>query len=323
MSTSEELRESDAASVEETLATFAAQFGGAPDVIASAAARVNLIGEHTDYNGGEVLPIAIARRTYVAARVRDGDSWRAASQTQAGVGEFARTSPQRSGSWWDYVAGVVAKLGETGVALPACDVAVCSDVPAGAGLSSSAALEVAAAVAFTSLVGAPQDHRALALLSQRAEVEFVGVNSGIMDQFASALGQQGHALHVWCDTAEFEHVAMRDAVLIFDTGVERSLRGSAFNDRRAECEQALALLRKVEPGLATLAAAAAELVRAAGLPDVLMRRALHVSEETRRVQTTVATLRSQGHPSGELLLASHASLRDNYECSTAELDWFV
>jgi galactokinase len=323
MSTSEELRESESADITETLSVFAAQFGGRPDVIASSAARVNLVGEHTDYNGGEVLPIAIARRTYVAVRARAGDSWRAASQTQRDVGEFSGTAPARSGSWWDYVAGVVAKLREGGVTLPACDIAVCSDVPAGAGLSSSAALEVAAAVALTSLVGAPGDLRELALLSQRAEVEFVGVNSGIMDQFASALGREAHALHVWCDRAEYEHVPMRDAVLIFDTGVPRSLRGSAYNERRAECEQALTLLRSIEPELPTLAAASPELVRRAGLPDVLMRRALHVSEETRRVQTMVDALRRGGQPSGELLLASHASLRDNYECSTPELDWFV
>ena len=323
MSTSEELRESDAASVEETLATFAAQFGGRPDVIASAAARVNLIGEHTDYNGGEVLPIAIARRTFVAVRARQGDTWRAASDTQDGMGEFGRVAPAKSGQWWDYVAGVASELATSGVELPACDVAACSDVPAGAGLSSSAALEVAAAVALTALVRAPQDLTQLALLSQRAEVGFVGVNSGIMDQFASALGREGHALHVWCDRAEFEHVPMRDAVLIFDTGVPRSLRSSAFNERRAECEQALSMLRAIEPGLPHLAAATPELVRRAALPDVLHRRALHVTEETRRVGTMVESLKAGAAPSGELLLASHASLRDLYECSSPELDWFV
>jgi galactokinase len=202
-------------------------------------------------------------------------------------------------------------------------VAVWSDVPAGAGLSSSAALEVATAVALQALVGGALSLDELALLSQRAENEYVGVNSGIMDQFASALGRRGEALHLWCDTARWEHIPMGDAVLIFDTAVPRSLRGSAFNERRAECEAALQRLRVLQPSLPHLAAATPELVREARLPDPLDRRALHVVEETRRVGALVAALRAGGSPPGELLLASHASLRDQYECSSPELDWFV
>ena len=211
------------------------RFAAEPAVVASAAGRVNLIGEHTDYNGGEVLPIAIARRTIVAVRPNGREEWRAASATEDVAGAFP-AEPSRVGAWWDYVAGVVTMLRQVGVAVPPCDLAVWSDVPAGAGLSSSAALEVATAVALTRLVGAEMALDQLALLAQRAEVEYVGVNSGIMDQFASALGRPGEALHVWCDTATYEQIPMRDAVLIFDTAVPRSLRSSQFNTRRAECE---------------------------------------------------------------------------------------
>ncbi|MFL5576137.1 MAG: galactokinase [Gemmatimonadaceae bacterium] len=305
-------------------ALFAREFGREPAVVASAAARVNLIGEHTDYNGGEVLPIAIARRLWVAmAPARDGARSRAVSATEGARGSFDATGPGRAGAWWDYVAGTVGELRAAGVALPQVDLAVWSDVPPGAGLSSSAALEVATGVAAVTLVGAPTPPAEIALLGQRAESRFVGVAVGIMDQFASALGRRGHALHLWCDTAETEQVPMRDAVLIFDTAVPRSLRGSAFNTRREECERALALLRRRDPALRDLAHAEPAEVRAAGLPDVLARRALHVSEETRRVGAAVAAMKGGGSPPGELLLASHASLRDLYECSSPELDWFV
>ena len=313
---------------------FAARFGGAPAVVASAPGRVNLIGEHTDYNGGEVLPIAIDRRTYVALRPNGGTVSRLASATEPRTGEFDVRRPNRAGGWWDYVAGVAADLAERGTTVPPCDIAVWSDVPAGAGLSSSAALSVATAIALDTLAGrvpptpagASLDGgvaRDAALVAYRAESGFVGVAVGIMDQFASALGRRDEALHLWCDTAEFEHVPMREAVMIFDTAVPRSLRSSAFNTRRGECEAALAALRVADPALESLAAATPEAVRDARLPAPLDRRARHVVSETRRVQQAVAELRAEQPLDGELLLASHSSLRDDYECSSPELDWFV
>ncbi|GLC27410.1 galactokinase [Roseisolibacter agri] len=302
---------------------FAEAFGGEPAVIASAAGRVNLIGEHTDYNGGEVLPIAIDRRTVVAVRPNRGPEWRAVSASETTRGRFDPAPRERAGAWWDYLAGVVSELAAAGVTLPTCDVAVWSDVPAGAGLSSSAALEVAFALAASALAGASREMEPLALLAQRAEVGFVGVNSGIMDQFASALGRVDHAVHVWCDTARWERLPMSESVLIFDTAVPRSLRSSAFNTRRAECDAALAALRALQPELPHLAAATPALLERAALPDPLDRRARHVVEETARVGQTVALLRDGGALPGDLLNASHASLRDLYECSSPELDWFV
>lgn len=302
--------------------TFADAFRGAPAVIASAPGRVNLIGEHTDYNGGEVLPIAIDRRTVVALRPNGTTEWRAASTTEGTRGRFERPF-ERVGAWWDYLAGVAWALDAAGTVTPACDVAVWSDVPAGAGLSSSAALEVAAASAAVALAGGERPLDDLALLSQKAETQFVGVQSGIMDQFASALGRAGEALHVWCDTARFEQLPMTDAVLIVDTAVPRSLRGSAFNTRRAECDAAVAALRVFEPGLPNLAAATPALLERAQLPDPLDRRALHVVSEIARVHEVVDALRAGSPPPGAALLASHASLRDLYECSSPELDWVV
>jgi galactokinase len=309
---------------------FAASFGGAPAVVASAPGRVNLIGEHTDYNGGEVLPIAIGRRTYVAARRNDSATTRLVSATQGSAGAYEAASPARSGGWWDYVAGVAADAAAQGAAVPGCDVAVWSDVPTGAGLSSSAALSVASSLALGAVAGGPPGEplpadtaRDAALAAFRAETGFVGVAVGIMDQFASALGRDGEALHLWCETADFEHVPMREAVLIFDTAVPRSLRSSAFNTRRAECERALEALRRTVPGLASLAAATPEQVEAAQLPAPLGARARHVATETRRVRAAVADLKAGRPLDGGLLLASHASLRDDYECSSPELDWFV
>jgi len=310
---------------------FQQRFGRAPDVVASAPGRVNLIGEHTDYNGGEVLPIGIERRTWVAVSVdRNARSsvLRAVSSSETNGGEASLAHPKRSERWWDYITGVAAPL----VAAPlggdaprpvAIDAAVVSDVPAGSGLSSSAALEVAASLAISTALGAPLPLREAAMTAWRAETEFVGVACGIMDQFASALSRKGHALHLNCDTIATDDAPFGDAVLIIDSAVRRSLRHSEFNQRRAECEQALALLRQRWPALRTLAEATPEQVAEAALPDPLGRRAIHVSRETRRVREAVAMLRAGRPLSGQLLLDSHESLRDLYECSRAELDWLV
>jgi galactokinase len=169
----------------------------------------------------------------------------------------------------------------------------------------------------------PIELREAAMLAWRAETGFVGVACGIMDQFASALCRPGEALHVECDTARYDFAPFGDALLIFDTAIPRSLRTSRYNERRAECEEALRLLRQRWPKLSTLAAAEPEQVIEAQLPAPLHGRALHVSRETRRVRDAVAALRAGGRISRELLVGSHESLRDLYECSRPELDWVV
>ncbi|HMI54705.1 MAG TPA: galactokinase, partial [Gemmatimonadaceae bacterium] len=285
--------------------------------------RVNLIGEHTDYNGGQVLPLAIDQRTYVAIRACPQAVTSRIVSDKATPTEFNVHRVAATGKWWDYMSGVCAALEVGGLRLPQFEAVVLSDVPSGSGLSSSAALEVATAIALTTLVADSSTLKQLALLSWRIETQFVGVACGVMDQFASALCQEGHALHLWCDTLETEQVPMTDAVLIFDTASPRSLRASEFNQRRAECEEALAALRRANPGLPNLAAAHPEEIRSARLPPTLAKRALHVSEENKRVEEVVVFLMRSGSVPGHLLYESHESLRDNYECSTPELDWFV
>jgi galactokinase len=292
-------------------------------VLTSAPGRVNLIGEHTDYNGGQVLPIAIAQRTWVAVRRTSSAEGRAVSAAFDGPGKWEADSPKRTGEWWDYVSGVTRAFAIRGTPVGPVEIAVASDVPAGAGLSSSAAVEVAAAMAVATLVRAEVSRLDCALLGHEVETQFVGVASGIMDQFASALSEKAHALHLYCDTEEFEQVPMSQAVLIFDTAVPRSLRNSDFNRRQTECARALELLRSKKPELDSLAAATPDDVREANLPAPLDKRAMHVSTETRRVEQAVAALRVTGTIPGALLYESHESLRALYECSTPELDWFV
>ena len=308
---------------DELRALFRARFNAQPEIIASAPGRVNIIGEHTDYNGGQVLPIAIDRRTYVALRVAQGNRSRVFSQAEARAGEFDAQAPDRAGAWWDYMAGVCAEITSDGIVPPQFDAVVASDVPIGAGLSSSAALEVATGLGLSALAKQSLDKKDLALVGWRAENQFVGVNSGVMDQFASALCEPRRALHVWCDTLDTESVPMEECVLIFDTATTRSLRGSQFNTRRSECEEAFRLLKSKFPELNNLADASVTEVEDADLPDILERRALHVSEENGRVGTVVRELHANGRVPGRMLYDSHESLRNQYECSTPQLDWFV
>ncbi len=304
-------------------ALFDHHFGGEPTVVASAGGRVNLIGEHMDYNGGEALPIAIQQRTYVAARPCAGTRSQVVSAGHTDRGSFDAVSPERSGAWWDYVAGVALELRLAGRAAVAADIAIWSEIPTGAGLSSSAALEVASGWALLGLGSEEMSDEAVALTAWRAEVEFVGMPCGIMDQFAIALAREGEALHLECDRARWSHVPMTDPVLIFDTGVARALRGSAYAQRRAECAEAFALLKRPYPELPRLAAATTQMLDAVTLPAPIDRRARHVVTENERVRAVVAALRDGMPISGALLSASHRSLRDDFECSTPELDWFV
>ncbi len=324
---------------ERALDAFRQQFGRAPDVVASAPGRVNVIGEHTDYTGGFVLPCAIDRRVAVAlgatvSRARQPEQAGRSSDADAeesGMGyaadlEETRALPsgggQPDGSWADYLRGVTWALGRAGVRLPVVDAAAAGEVPQGAGLSSSAALEAAAALALTALARHDIPRRELARLCQQAENDFVGVHSGIMDQFASLLCTEGHALYLDCASLEAEAVplALEAAgltLLVVDTRVKRGLGATAYNERRASCERAAALL-----GLPSLRQAQeADLARLAG--EELLR-ARHVVSENARVQQAVQALWAGDFATlGRLIYASHASLRDDYAVSTPELDAIV
>lgn len=303
---------------------FAAAFGGEPALVASAAGRVNLIGEHVDYNGGEALPIAIQRRTAVALRLRDGARvTRINSGGTGGVLTIDHAKLARRGKWTDYPSGVLDQLVGAGIEVPGLEVAVASDVPSGSGLSSSAALEVAFDFAVRSLLEIPLDEVALALECQRAERQFVGVPCGAMDQLSASCGRQGKALHMQFDTMQVSTVPFAEPVLVVDTAVPRSLRASAYTERVQECAVALAAVRQLAPDVPHLAAATAEQVESAEMPEVARRRARHVTTECQRVRDAVAALSVGERFPGHLALASHRSLREDYECSSRELDWVV
>lgn len=292
---------------------------------------MNLIGEHTDYNDGFVLPMAIDRETVVAGAVRPDRKVRVYSLNLDEALEFDLDQPggKRRGIWLDYVEGVGRVLECRGVMLRGADLAISSDVPAGAGLSSSAALEISAGLAFVSLADREVDKVALALAGQQAEHVYVGTMCGIMDQFVAALGQKGHALLIDCRTLEATPVPLdtsRVAVVICDTNVKHELSSSEYNVRRAECERGVEILRPALPGIRALRdVSVKEFSRHEMLlPEPIKRRCHHVVTENER---TLAAARALGNGDldgmGRLMYDSHRSLRDDYEVSCRELDVLV
>ncbi|WP_273845589.1 galactokinase [Rubrobacter calidifluminis] len=292
------------------------RFDADPEVVASAPGRVNLIGEHTDYNGGFVLPCAIDRRVAVAAGRGEGILY------SADFDETRPLTPEEKNSWADYPRGVAWALGEAGCAIGPFRAAFAGEVPRGSGLSSSAAIEAATALALGALFGLEVDRKDLARICQRAENEYVGVQSGIMDQYASLLCHEGAALLVDCRTLEAEDVPLDLegaglVLLVCDTRVERGLAGTGYNERRRSCEEAARRLGVRELRDTT----EGDLPKLSG---ELLRRARHVVTENGRVLEAARALRAGDYASfGRLMYASHASLRDDYEVSTPELDAFV
>lgn len=316
---------------DDTRAGFTELFGHEPDGLWSAPGRVNLIGEHTDYNEGFVLPFAIDRRTVVAVGLRDDRVVRVASTIADEVVEIdvADLEPSVLQGWPAYPLGVVWAFSEFGAdlsAVPGVDLFIDSDVPLGAGLSSSAAIESAVALALNDVWQLGLDRRTLARVGQRAENVAVGAPTGIMDQSASLLGQADHAVFLDCRSLESELVplglAEADlAVLVIDTGVKHSHATGGYGERRAACERGAAAL-----GASSLRdVTVSDLERARELlDDVTFRRVRHVVTENQRVLDTVETLRSAGAVAiGELLDASHRSMRDDFEISVPELDLAV
>ncbi|MDQ7820685.1 MAG: galactokinase [Armatimonadota bacterium] len=310
-------------------AAFAARFGGPPAVVARAPGRVNLIGEHTDYNDGLVLPAAIGRHVRIAARPSGTDLVRLAAVLYGETAEFPASDPGRPAvpPWARYPQGVAVKMADRGIRLRGVDALIDADLPVGAGLSSSAALEVAAALVFEHASGQGLAARERALLCRAAEVEWVGVPCGIMDQFAAALCRRGHALFIDCRSLETHHIPLpADLVLaVCDTGVSRALAASAYARRRQECAQAVrALARMGLPVRSLRDLTSDDLPAVERLPDPLRRRARHVVTENARV-VEAARLLEGGQADGlrEVFAASHRSLREDYEVSSAELDAMV
>jgi galactokinase len=304
-------------------ALFREVFGTAPQLGASAPGRVNLLGEHTDYNGGPVLPIALDRRT--AVHVRPAHGFRFASALEPGVVE-RRIGEEPRGHWTDYLVGVVRELASLGIDLTGADLSVASSVPVGAGLSSSAALTVSAAAALSAMAGQRLDAEALVDVAWRAETRYAGVRCGRMDQTISVFGRAGKALELDTATGMRRMVPFGGTVWMIDTGLRHALVAGEYEHRRIECEEALRRCRRLMPGVNALAeiplAALPKVSRA--LPKVLARRVRHVVTETARVHAAVGALaRGRGRQFGELLYAGHESLRRDFESSCDEADAIV
>lgn len=309
---------------------FSAAFDGSPDAVVHAPGRVNLIGDHTDYNDGFVLPVAIDRAVYIAARARKDRTVRLVALDVNQRTEFSldRITRDRAATWSNYVRGVALFLQQAGYTLRGLDAVIHGDVPRGAGLSSSAALEMAAALAFAVTSGLALDRVQMALIGRRAENEFVGVQTGIMDQYISSLGQRDHALLIDCRSLDYRLVPLPATVhiLVADSGVRRGLVASAYNRRRAECEEGVRRLAGRLPGIRALRDVSVEVFEAHKdmLPQPIRQRCQHVIYENQRVLDAVAALeRGDLVTMGRLMDASHASLRDLYQVSGPELDALV
>ncbi|HEV7577733.1 MAG TPA: galactokinase [Caldimonas sp.] len=295
---------------------FLAAYGYEADAVASAPGRVNLLGEHTDYNDGFVLPIALAQRTTVSLGRAVDDEFTLRSD---GFGQPLRFTLERlpDEPFGRYVFGCLHEVGRRGHAVPPLDIHVASELPMGVGLSSSAALEVATLRALRRLLGASIDDVEIAQMAQRAEIDYAGVRCGIMDQMASSLADVEHALFLDARSlaTRLWSLPAGSAVLVIDSGVPRTLVTSKYNERRRECEEACARL-----GVASLRDVN-RLAAVESLPDPWRRRARHVVSENARVLRAVGG--ADGAALGRLMNESHASLRDDYEVSTAELDRLV
>jgi len=308
-------------------AEFQKKYGRPPRWIVAAPGRVNVIGEHTDYNDGFVLPMAIERYAIMAADVSAVPGKISIHDTQfAETATIDISAPVAKGTpkWSNYIRGVIAGFQNRGVKIPALDVAMNSTVPIGGGLSSSAALEVCTATLVETATGKAIDPVEKALLAQTAEHEFAGVPCGIMDQFISALGREGSLLLLDCRSRKTELVPMDDpsvALLIVNTNVKHELSGGEYAARRAECEAAAKIL-----GVASLRDANFEMLEPAKnkMSEVVYRRAWHVIGEIARTVDAAKNIRaSDWIGAGKLMYASHNSLRDDYEVSCDELDAVV
>jgi galactokinase len=298
--------------------------------VAVAPGRVNLIGEHTDYNNGFVLPMAINAHVAVAFSARTDNAVRAHSAVFEDTWEAAiheLTAPGGT-EWFDYVAAVAWAMCDAGSHISGMDMVIAGDVPVGAGLASSAALEMAVARAICHVSSIEWDPVHMAAICQRAENRYVGVNCGIMDQFAASVCTAGSAMLLDCRTLEHRAVPIPSeaAFVIMDTGIRRSLVSSEYNDRRVSCEAAVAVLGQYDPAVRSLRDVDTSTLDAAAemLDGTLHRRASHVVNEIRRPVQMAESLRAGNLDlAGKLMDESHASLRDLYEVSCGELDFMT
>ena len=320
-------------SIQELKECFEKIYGEGGDIrVFFAPGRVNLIGEHTDYNGGHVFPCALSIGTYCVARKRQDRqlNFHSLNFEEAGVvrSSLDDLTPSDGAGWTNYPKGVLWTFGEQGYPIPSgADFLVYGDIPAGSGLSSSASLEVVTALAARELFGFSKLPMVqLALIGQQAENQYIGMKCGIMDQFASAMGMADHAIFLDTNTLDYEYAPVpldTQKIIITNSVVKHSLVDSAYNERRAQCEQALSDLRQVMPldSLCALTPEAFEKVEGAIKDPVCLKRARHaVTENARTIQAVAALKAGDLATFGRLMNASHVSMRDDYEASCAETD---
>jgi galactokinase len=323
-------------SLETALQAYQNRFSQPPRYLARAPGRVNLLGEHVDYNDGFVMPAAIDRATYVAFSPASADCTTLVAADFNEAAQFtpgtlpARSQPDGSPlpEWALYPAGVAWALGGAVLSTPAMQAAFSSDIPRGSGLSSSASIELAFGVAWSTLGGWSLPPMQLALLGQKAENHYVGVKCGIMDQFASACGEPGRLLLLDCRSLEYRSLPLPEDTLIVvaDTSVRRKLSSGGYNERRAACEEAVRLLSHDLPGIQALRDVSVQSFNRFShqLPILVEKRARHVVEEIERTRQAIPLLQQgKTRAFGKLMNACHVSLKDLYEVSTPELDTMV
>jgi len=308
---------------------FAARYQTRPRIF-RAPGRVNLIGEHTDYNDGFALPAAINLYTWIAIAPRFDGILRVFSENlnEAAEIDLRESSPRPLHHWTDYVRGVSLMLRRIGRKVDGADMLIYSELPSGAGLSSSAALEVSSASSLLAVSGQSLTLLDLAKLCQRAENEFVGARCGIMDQFAACLGGSGRAMLLDCRSLEYKNVPLPSdvAMVICNTMVKHGHSGGEYNARRAQCEEAVRILKRHFPAIRALRDVTLSNLEAhrGELSDVVYKRSRHIITENARVLDLVSALESGDLKAvGRLMAESHASLRDDYEVSCRELDLMV
>ena len=309
---------------------FRQHFGYVP-LLVRAPGRVNLIGEHTDYNGGFVLPAAVDKEAGFAVGLNGGTEIRLVAHDLGQTFRLADVATLRPSAtpWANYLLGVAAQFGQRGVAVPGFDCVFGGTIPMGAGMSSSAAVECGLAFALDQLLGTGFDRLELARIAQQAEHTYAGVQCGIMDQFASLFGRAGQVVRLDCrslDYAYFPFDTQACRIVLCNSGVKHSLASSAYNTRRQECERGVAVLQAHHAGIGSLRDATLAQLAAhrAELGDPVFRRCAYVVQENIRVETACAHLEAGDLAAfGREMYASHAGLRDDYEVSCAELDALV
>ena len=303
--------------------SFVKHFGDKPSLIVRAPGRVNLIGEHTDYNDGFVLPMAIDRAIWIAVRPRTDCVVRIRSLDFEAETVFSLDDLKKEQGWAEYLKGIAYILQAEGCELSGWEGVMMGDVPRGSGLSSSAAVEMATARVFASVSNLKWDAAYMARIGQRAENEWVGVNCGIMDQMASAASKEGHALFLDCRSLEIQHVPLPDhvAIVVMDTSTRRGLVDSAYNERRSQCEEAARFF-----GVKALRDVSLEEFekRKSGLREVVMRRARHIITDDQRVLDAMQAMQANDVVRlGNILNAGHISLRDDFEITNDALNQIV